>query len=355
MPTTPALHRALLAAPLAFCFGASAQCAGPGQGATAAPEVETLSPYDQIGNYVREVFQDRDGHYWFGTANGVCRYDGASLTYFLDQIGTSWGVDEILQGADGALWFAGPGVIGYKDGAFTKFSAADGLSHPWVLSLMLDRSGTVWAGTRDGVCRLEGEAFVPFPIPKVTSAPGSRAAGVRASDLAWDMAEDHDGNLWFGLSGEGVRKFDGARFTAYTTEDGLAGNDVRSVYVDRRGHLWFGTNKGGVSRFDGESFQTFTKEDGLSSDAVWGTVEDATGALWFSGNGASRYDGETFTVFRGDPRRTINGGPAHLGVMEMFSDEAGHLWFGCTDGLWRLDGDAFVNVTKKGPRPAPPR
>ena len=37
---------------------------------------------EQISEYVREVFQDRDGNFWFGTnGDGVCRYDGKSLTY----------------------------------------------------------------------------------------------------------------------------------------------------------------------------------------------------------------------------------------------------------------------------------
>ena len=167
------------------------------------------------------------------------------------------------------------------------------------------------------------------------------------------MAEDQDGNLWFGMNGEGVVKFDGESFTTYTTKDGLAGNDVRSVYADRRGRMWFGTKKGGVSCYDGTAFRNFTEKDGLTSNSVSEILEDKAGNMWFSGNGATRYDGETFTAFPGDPSLTINGGPAHYGVMGMFEDRDGILWIGCTDGLWRLDGESFINVTKRGPWPVP--
>lgn len=202
--------------------------------------VTTLSQYQQVGEYVREIFQDRDGNLWFSTSDGVCRYDGRSLTYLRDPEESGWSVQEILQDEDGTLWFAVvPGIRRYENGEFTDYTVADGLSHRRVLSMMLDSAGTLWAGTQGGVCRFDGESFVPFPIPRAeVENPGSNLSPL----LAWGMAEDQDGNLWFGMDGEGVRKFDGESFTTYTTTDGLASNNVRSVYADRRGRVWIGTS-----------------------------------------------------------------------------------------------------------------
>ena len=167
-------------------------------------------------------------------------------------------------------------------------------------------------------------------------------------------AEDQDGNLWFAMDGEGVRKFDGESFTTYTTTDGLAGNNVRSIYGDRRGRIWIGTNGYGVSCYDGTAFRNFTEKDGLTNNSIWAILEDSAGNMWFStaGEGACRYDGETFTAFREDHGLTINGLPTHAIVNDMFEDKDGILWFGCSDGLWRLDGEAFLNVTRDGPWPA---
>ena len=67
----------------------------------------------------------------------------------------------------------------------------------------------------------------------------------------------------------------------FTTAQGLANNDVRSITEDKTGNLWFGTDGGGVSRYDGKSFSTFTTAQGLANNSVRSITEDKTGNLWF--------------------------------------------------------------------------
>ncbi len=358
MQNASALHWTLLVALLASPVGASAQKTTDVQEPDDSPPPTpntTRDQAEQIGVQVLDAFQDRDGNYWFSAGRyGVCRYDGESLTYLSEQKGLRRrGIVEILQDEGGAMWFATTtGVSRYEDGKFTNYTVANGLSHNRVWSMMMDSNGTLWAGTRGGVCRFDGESFVPFPIPRAeVENPYSNISPL----LAWGMAEDQAGNLWFGMDGEGVRKFDGESFTTYTTKDGLAGNNVRSVYCDRRGRIWFGTAKGGVSCYDGTTFRNFTEKDGLTNNSISGILEDSAGNMWFStlGEGACRYDGETFTAFREDHGLMINGSPAHAHVHDMFEDRDGILWFACSGGLFYLDGESFINVTRDGPWPAP--
>ena len=42
----------------------------------------------------------------------------------------------------------------------------------------------------------------------------------------------------------GVSKFDGTNWTTYTTSDGLVGNYVRAIAIDKEGNKWFGTDEG---------------------------------------------------------------------------------------------------------------
>ncbi|MCA9285839.1 MAG: hypothetical protein KDA22_11520 [Phycisphaerales bacterium] len=347
--------RALILSSLAC---APVPAASSAQDSTAArDQAASISPYiaaPQISAYVREVYQDRDGNYWFGTnSDGVCRYDGASLTYFsVEQGFAGQAVRGILQDERGAMWFAtNGGVSRYESGAFTNFTVAHGLSDNEVWSIMRDRSGAIWVGTHGGVCRFDGESFVPFPLPRVeVDDPTSRFT----PKVVFAMLEDQDGNLWFGTDGEGVCKYDGKSFTSYTTRDGLAGNLVRSICGDRRGRIWIGTDGGGVSCYDGSTFRTFTSKDGLSNDRIFEILEDRAGNMWFStlGAGACRYDGKSFTQFREDSSLIINGRPARGHVQEFFEDQDGVLWLGCSGGLFRFDGTSFVNVTRNGPWPA---
>lgn len=344
------LHHPLaaLCLSIAMCGSAPAQVLLPD------PPAAALDPNGQISEYIREVFQDREGNLWLGTnGDGVCRYDGKALTYLsLKQGFGGSAVRGIVQDEAGAMWFATDGGVSrYQNGKFTNYTVTDGLSANSVWSLMLDKSGTIWAGTHEGVCRFDGKTFVPFPLPRVElENPGSRFT----PKVVFAMIQDKAGNLWFGTDGEGAHKYDGKSFTSYTTKDGLAGNLVRSLREDRQGRIWIGSDGGGVSCYDGTTFRNFTEKDGLNNDRIFEILEDRAGNMWFStlGAGACRYDGTSFTAFREDHNLLINGRPARGHVQEFCEDKDGNLWFGCSGGLFRLDGETIVNVTRGGPWPA---
>jgi len=307
----------------------------------------------QISMYIREVFQDRDGVYWFGTNDdGLARYDGEKLTYISVRDGLAGSaIRGILQSPDGALWFAtNAGVSRYKDGGFTNYTTEDGLSHNQVWCIFRDRANNIWAGTHEGVCRFDGKSWAPFPLPRIDiDAPESRFTPL----VVFCICEDRAGNLWFGTDGEGAHRFDGKSFTSYTKKRGLAGNMVRSICGDRQGRIWIGTEGGGVSRFDGSSFRNFTSADGLNNDRIFEIMEDRSGAMWFStlGAGACRYDGKTFKAYPEDPNLIIFGRPARAHVQEFFEDRDGILWLGCSGGLFRFEGEKIINVTRDGPWP----
>jgi ligand-binding sensor domain-containing protein len=327
---------------------------------------------EQISDYVREVYQERSGAMWFGTnGEGVIRWDGEALEFFGPREGFGGvAVRGIAEDADGALWFATDrGVTRLVGETFTNYTADDGLLDESVWSILVDSSGTVWAGTHEGVCRLEGDRFVGFGLPRVeVERPESRFSPL----VVMAMLEDREGNIWFGTDGEGAHRWDGDGFTSYTAREGLGGNMVRSIAGDREGRVWVGSDGGGVSRWDGASWRTFTTEDGLTGDRVWEIREDSAGNMWFStlGEGACRWDGKEFRAFGVAQGLIVNELPCPCGsgftyetchgpggghVQEIFEDRDGVLWFGCSGGLFRLEGDRFVNVTREGPWKAMPR
>lgn len=300
----------------------------------------------QVSAYIREVFQDADGNLWLGTnGDGVARYDGKSLAYFSTEQGFAGiAVRGIVQDDSGSLWFAtDAGVTRYTDGTFTNYTTDHGLLDNDGWSIFRDRSDTVWASTVRGVARFDGERFVPFAVPR---AEVENSEPRFAPTLIWSMLEDEDGNLWFATDGEGIRKYDGESFTTYTTADGLAGNNIRSIHHDRRGDIWFGATTG-LTRYDGTEFHAYTTDDGVPDGWVWTFGEDTAGDLWISvlGTGLVRYDGESFTTY------PHTSGMSRSHVQSIYLDDQGTLWFGCSGGLYRRDGESFINVTKDGPWP----
>ncbi|HEX8427781.1 hybrid sensor histidine kinase/response regulator [Hymenobacter sp.] len=73
--------------------------------------------------------------------------------------------------------------------------------------------------------------------------------------FVYALAQDHAGYLWIGTA-EGLIRYDGTEFVAFTTKDGLAEDFVTTLYVEpRTSQLWVGHYQGGVSRWDGQRFR----------------------------------------------------------------------------------------------------
>ena len=68
----------------------------------------------------------------------------------------------------------------------------------------------------------------------------------------------------------------------YTTNEGLAENEVKDIFQDSRGFFWFATGDG-VSRFDGQQFLTFGVNEGIDIALMSRIVEDSSGTIWVTG------------------------------------------------------------------------
>ena len=299
----------------------------------------------QIGEYVRRIFEDKDGNLWFGTnSEGVCRFNGRELFYFSSNNGLGGSqVTAIMEDNAGNIWCATQGGVSRFDGgSITNFSMKDGLADNWVWSLYQDSRGTIWAGTLMGLCRFDGTRFTAFKLPatKVEHPEASLSPGRVCA-----ITEDRSGKLWFGTDGAGVYTFDGDRVTNFTTDDGLCDNNISCILKDRNGNMWFGSMHGGLSRYDGTSFTSFSQKDGIGNNEVWNIYEDKAGNIWFSseGYGVYRYNGGTFTNFGEKEGLGIKA------VQTIYEDSKGRLWIGGGGGLYRFDGkDSFFNVTRDG-------
>ncbi len=309
-------------------------------------------PNPQIAEYIRHVFQDKNGNFWFGTNNyGVVHFDGNRLQYFTEEQGFGGRqITGIAEDPQQNLWFAtNRGVVKYDwsvsetgEKSFTNYFSDEesGGQHFW--SLGTQRNGTIWAGTGDGVYRFDGEVWEKFELPY---PEGDKAFQLLTGVTTRTIFEDREGNLWFGTDGNGAIKFNGTSFSQYTTADGLADNSIDPIIEDREGNIWIGTRFGGLSRFDGTTFTNFTDRDSIGNNEVCIVYEDRAGNIWLSseGYGVYRYDGESFTNFFRDEGLGVQA------VQTIFEDKEGRLWVGGGGGLYRLEGSKFVNVTRNGP------
>ncbi len=326
------------------------------------PYSQDILEAEQIGEYILEVFEDRQGHLWIGTiAKGVARYDGEALRYFTTEDGLAGnGVVEIIEDGEENMWLATQSGLSYYDGeTFTSYRQPGSVEHNRVSSLLIDRNGIFWVGTWAGVYHFENGTFTefPVPVPEVDLKPYQ-------GTMNWitEIMEDQQGNIWIGRDGYGAARYDGNTFTHFTKADGLPSNNVQSITEDAQGHLWFGTRiserdhpdaesrkgPGGLSRFDGEAFETFPELEGLSENDLYTIYRDPADLLWIGaiGTGVYRYDGESFQLYSQSNRPEFNKGFGLQGILE---DSKGTLWLGFSGGLYRMEGERMINVTQRGP------
>jgi ligand-binding sensor domain-containing protein len=132
------------------------------------------------------------------------------------------------------MWFGTyDGLSRYDGKEFVNFTTKDGLAGNWVSSIHSDRDGMLWLGIKGGVSQYDGNQFVNF-----TQKDGLAGNWVRT------IYQDQDGILWFGAYGGGVSGYDGTAWTSLDTRDGLVDNRIFSIDPDLDGTLWFSTWEG---------------------------------------------------------------------------------------------------------------
>lgn len=230
-------------------------------------------------NHSAREWKTETGDLWFNAGGGAYRFGSDGLSYLplaetilaskdspnLPHILSRYAVYCTLKDAKGNIWLGtqAQGVCRYDGKTFTWFTDK-GLLGPAVLGMFEDRNGTIWMGNNGGgLFRYDGKTLVNFTEEKGLGNKDFKASGKsNPNTLAriYSINQDTAGNLWVGTVDAGVWRYDGKNFVNFTTKDGLTGNAVNTIYKDRQGALWFGTDGNGICKFNGKSFVKFIPE-----------------------------------------------------------------------------------------------
>lgn len=119
--------------------------------------------------------------------------------------------------------------------------------------------------------------------------------------------------------------------------------------------LWTSSWAWAAAQLDSKSgMRVFTDDDGLPSSGVNAVVQTRDGYLWVGTfGGLARFDGLTFTIFRGQSELPVSGpeggryaGPASDRILALHEDDEGRLWIGTQDaGLSVLEAGSFRHLS----------
>lgn len=310
---------------------------------TKFPQIHT-NLNGMVSQFVRTFHQDREGNYWFGTnGDGIIRYDGQTLEKIpIKGVSPQIRVLEIIEDKVGNVWFGtSDGLVKYDGQKFETFSITEGKKgfDEEVWGLAMDKNGLLWVGSIGGLYHFDGVQFIPSPLPEATV---ENPEYMLSDKLVKKIIEDKNGTMWFATDGNGIFKFNNGKFTHLTTKNGLTDNNTAGILEDSQGNIWIGTYYGGVSKFDGKTYTNFTQDGIITGEETYNFYEDSRGNIWFTaeGYGVYRYDGVSFTQFT-----TENGLTTNV-VQSIFEDDKGQLWFGTWKGICIFDGEIFVNANE---------
>jgi ligand-binding sensor domain-containing protein len=318
------------------------------------------SPHPNSKNpFVGSIYEDSQGILWVGTPEALNRIDrkaGRITSYRHGGPETDTDVIAICEDRSGKLWVGtyGHGLLRFdrRTGQFKEYrhNPADPftLSNDVVMGLLIDRNGTLWAGTQDGLNQFDAatERFTTYKLNP-------------NRDLhSWylKVVEDREGILWLGTVSSGLQRFNPAtgEFTVYqheTNRPGTLSDDrVNSVHFDRSGTMWIGTQNG-LNKLDPKTgkFTAYMQRDGLPGDAVSCVLEDSHGDLWMStNNGVGRFDPQrnTFKSYS-----TVDGlpGPDLTGWGACFKSADGEMFFGGFSGATAFFPNKVTDITYAPP------
>lgn len=325
------------------------------QGADFTSRFERLSIEHGLSqNTVTAILKDHQGFMWFGTRDGLNRFDGYQFRIFRHQPQQPGSISDnyiwaLFEDEQGVLWVGtANGGLNRYDRATESFSAflpdasdPDSLSDIGVRSIYQDGQGALWIGTNAGGLNRFDRQSGRFKHWRARQNDLDSLSNNRI----YAMTQGGEGYLWLATAG-GVNRFDIKReiFNRYVHQADLPGslshNRVRAVLKDKRGRLWFGTDGGGLNRLDITTgrFEHFVQDksvlDSLSSDFVMSLVEHNSDQLWVGtwGGGLNRFDIATgrFHALDNDPSNS-NSLSEDL-VYALFKDKKGVLWVGTSGG-----------------------
>ncbi len=301
---------------------------------------------------VHVILQDSRGFMWFGTEDGLNRYDGYTFKTFKPDpdvptsLSDRW-INSIVEDRDGYLWIAtrqgGLNRYDPRTEEFTRFVHDDlnstSLNDNHANVVYLDKDDRLWVGTHNGLDLMNRttNTFTHYVYEP------SKQEGITGKNIT-AILQDSRGIFWIGTSAGGLNKFDpqSNTFTPYQSTSEIA-NSISDDYVTAiaeggKNVLWIGTENG-LNKFqpDSGNFERFVHKDddkkSIANNMIAALHVDTTGNLWVgTDNGLDRLSaaGNHFIHYRNDP--TYARSLSTNTIMSIDEDRGGVLWFGTWGG-----------------------
>lgn len=313
---------------------------------------------------------------WTGTNKGLCIWDGKKViqvpyfknlnitgliytTNFGVLIGTNKGlykqtetgfetvldsvnVTSISQYLNSSTIFAGTNnglyQIDLQDKKTTVFHINNGLIDENINTVLCQKNGTIWIGSKSGLISFNGKEFSYYTIGYDNNSNHIRS-----------LLIDYEDNLWIGTH-NGLYRYRGKVFTLYDKQDGLGGAFIFQITKDKNQDLWFGTESNGAFKFSNGYFKNYSIKEGMLDNKVSAIMNMDDGSIWFGTD-------KGISILKGDRFEHLTQGTSFMQkppINCFYRDSKDRIWIGGKNGITCMEkiGKKYIPTYYKLPAKA---
>ncbi len=241
-------------------------------------------------NTINVILKDRLGYMWFGSEEGLSKFDGSRFTVYNHNAADTATIRSnyvmaIYEDRQGRLWIGtnkGLSLYDRDRGTFRNIDATLGNA---ARSLCADHHGNLWIGSYSGLY-----CYDPATGTSTHYAKDESRKNHLASNMIISIFEDSRQRLWIG-STAGLHLYQPATgdfllFNGNSPDSTISDLSIKTMYEDPTGNLWVGTSDGGLNKLPrgGKGFHAYRQgpqsQHTLSSNRVYSIAGEENGKLW---------------------------------------------------------------------------
>ncbi|ACU61617.1 sensor histidine kinase [Chitinophaga pinensis] len=346
-------------------------------------------------NKVNCILQDKRGFIWFGTEDGLNRYDGKYFTIFRKTPGDTTCISgniisDLLEDENGIIWIAtedgGLSAYDYRqspDKQFRQYRYTDGseksIPDNHVNAIVDDQHGYLWVGTGNYRTRRFNKKTGEFSHPVKTGTTAILSLSMDANDSVWvgragggllkinartlkysadrryddlyaklshvsvtALFRDHNNDMWYGAWDKVLYHYDHVRdreesFSYTPGKNSFPNDEVNAFAEDKANRLWMGGKDSGLIVYDPAQhhFSHYRHQpfaDGsIVNDHINDVYIDRNNIVWVATNNGISYHNPLYYPFK---QVFLPGTGKDISIYDFYKDAGGRLWIGTNDGIF---------------------
>lgn len=314
-------------------------------------------------NNVMCILQDMRGFMWFGTRDGLNRYDGYTFTVYRNDPNNKHSLSSnfitgLTEDSKGNIWIStrGGGLNRYdreKD-RFDHFifdpSKSNGISSNLLDGMYKDHNDNLWLCTEDAGIDFYDQGTKTFR----NFRRNKKDSNTVSSNSIRCVFEDSDHNIWIGTY-DGIVDVYNPETGVFSHYDGKstgrAIRGVKAIMEDSKKRIWIGTVGQGLYRFNksDKSFKAYATDKSnaksISGNVIAAIIEDDEKRLWVGteNNGLDVFDPETETFYHYMHDQVDEKSISQNSIYSIYKDILGTMWVGTFAGGINVYGKQYFS------------